>query len=342
MNWFKENKFLGGLLVVTLILSGLIIFLGLQVSGNVDETLAEVEQHKSDKQAARQLNPFPSAENVEEKLNNVKKMVAQAESAQSKFLAFRPKSIDNIAVGSFADRLKNADANVRAVFEENNVRLSEKSYLGFEEYKGKAPIESVTGILAYEVGAIESLFIELAKAGITEVQNFRRDKLAEETAAPEPTGRRSRRPARGSRNRAKQSAGIEIAKKLPMSLTIEGSEKSIRAALEAIANSDEYFFEARVGRIQNPAAVPNSSGVAVKKKAVASPVVADDSGFGVVDSGFGAIAGDDADDAGVAIEEVATVSEKILHRVAGGQNVSVFLKLDLLLFSDEKIFPAIK
>lgn len=329
MNWFKENKFLGGLLIVTLILAGLIIFVGLNTSSSAAAALADAEQHKTDKSDATKLDPFPTEENVSEKKKSVKAMIAQAEAAQSKFLAFRPESLDNITVSTFADRLKNADANVRALYDEKNVRLSEKAYLGFEDYKGAAPIESATGILAFELAAIEWLFIELANSGVNEVTNFRRDQLAEEKSAPEPTRRGS------SSRRKKSSAGLQVAKKLPMSLTFKGSEKSVRDALQAIGNSDQFFFETRASRVQNPAPVPTSSGIAVRKAPVEVEAPAEDDGFGVVEDD-----GEDAADAPAA--DPGLVSEKILHRVAGGEDVSVFVKLDLLLFDDETNFPAIK
>ena len=109
-----------------------------------------------------------------------------------------------------------------------------------------------------------------------------------------------------------------------MELTIEGSEESIRQAIQAIANSQEFFFETRLFRIKNTAPVPTSQGI---KRATVEKVP-DNDDFGVVE--------DDS------AEEASTFSTQILQRVAGGNDVTAFIRLDLLLFDDSLKFPAIK
>lgn len=332
MNWFKENKFLGGLLVINVVTAAIIIFLGMKTGSSKEAKLAEVDRHLSDKSGAKKLNPYPTPENVKAKKENLKAMIVKAEAARSKVISFRPESLENISVSSFADRLQNADAGVRTLFESNNVSLSEDAYLGFESYKGQAPIESATGVLAYELAAIEWLFTELGQSGITAVSNFSRDELAIEKAAPVASKSKKKSSSRKSKGKksSKGSSGpalVTVAEKLPMSLTFKGPESSVREAIQRIANSDKFFFEARVPRVKNPALVPSSSGVPIKKSVQVAAPVANDGGFGAVESA--APASSDA-------------SQQILHRVAGGEDVSVFLKLDLLLFSEEQTFPEIK
>ena len=335
MNWFKENKFLGGLLTVNLIIAAFIIYLGMKTGGKKEADLAEVDQHLIEKASAKKLDPFPTPENVDAKNDSLKAMIAKASAAQVKALSFSPESIEKITVSSFADRLKNADSSVRGMFADKNIRLADEAYLGFEKYKGAAPIEAATGILAFELAGIEWLFSELADAGITEVTNFTRDELAIEKAAPVSSGKKRRKTKKKPSRSKKRSSGpslpmVDVAEKLPMSLTFKGSEDSVRKALQGIANSDKHFFQTRVFRVQNPAPTPSSSGVAIKRAPVVEKVEED--------GGFGPVAGDDQEAA-----DAAPIGPKqILHRVAGGEDVSVFLKLDLLLFSNEQSFPEIK
>jgi cell division protein FtsL len=42
MSWFKENKFLGGLLVVTVLLAAIIIFLGMKAGTSLEEVQQQV------------------------------------------------------------------------------------------------------------------------------------------------------------------------------------------------------------------------------------------------------------------------------------------------------------
>ncbi|MGJ8697160.1 MAG: Amuc_1100 family pilus-like protein [Verrucomicrobiaceae bacterium] len=343
MNWFKENKFLGGLIVVTAILAGLIIFLGVSTAGKRDEAVTKVEERKTSIKQKKSLDPYPTIENVSSKKNNLKEVVSKAEEMQAKFLSFRPESLDKIAANTFSDRLKKSDAEVRSLFEEKRAKLPEQAYLGFEDYKGALPREDSTGVLAYELAAIDWLFRELANAGVSEVVNFRRERLPIEDGAswddskkPAPRGKKNTKPAKGKAKKAPAAIvipTIPVAKRLPIELTFEGSELAVRKAIQAIANSDQFFFDARIARVKNYSAVPSSKGI---KSAAADPVAE----VPKSSDGFGDVVEEEEP---ASVEELeAPSSTEILQRVAGGEDVSVFIRLDLLLFDETLKFPTIK
>ncbi len=328
MNWFKENKFLGGLLAVTALIAGLLVFLGFKTAASRDLVADDVAAQNDNMTEMKALDPYPTIESVAEKKANLKEVVAKAEAMQAKFLAFRPESLENITVSTFSDRLKQADTSVRAAFDEKDADMPNDAYLGFEQYKGSLPKDSATGILAYELSAIEWLFTELANAEVSKVVNFNRSVLPPEEGKKwdEKPPRRRATKGKSKRRSAPAAPTLPIAKRLPMDLTIQGSEESVRKAIEAIANSQKFFFETRIGRIKNYAPVPSSQGI---KRAKIEEVEPDDD--------FGVVEGDDP-----AEEAASTFATQILQRVAGGNDVSAYIRLDLLLFDESLKFPAIK
>ena len=346
MNWFKENTFLGVLIVVTSAFTALLIYAGLSTASKRDAIAEEVAVRKSSIKKMKSMTPYPTIESVAEKKENLKAVVARAEAMQAQFNSFRPESLENITVSTFSDRLKKSDAEVRALFVEKNVSIPEQTYLGFEQYKGSLPKNGATGVLAYELAAIDWLFREFAAAGVSKVGNFTREVLPPEEgkdwgkSGASVKGGRSSKPksrSKSSRGRSAPSKSskpslptVSVAKRLPIALTIAGPEPSIRKVIEAIANSDQFFFDARIARIKNNAGVPSSQGI--KKTAPTTDVDP------VVDDEFGVVEGDDEEP----VAEAPAGSSEVLQRVSGGNDVAAYIRLDLLLFEESLKFPAIK
>ena len=333
MNWFKENTFLGVLIVVTSAFAALLIYAGLSTASKRDAIAEEVAVRKSSIKKMKSMTPYPTIESVAEKKENLKAVVARAEAMQAQFNSFRPESLENITVSTFSDRLKKSDAEVRALFVEKNVSIPEQTYLGFEQYKGSLPKNGATGVLAYELAAIDWLFREFAAAGVSKVGNFTREVLPPEegkSSKPKSRSKSSRGRSAPSKSSKPSLPTVSVAKRLPIALTIAGPEPSIRKVIEAIANSDQFFFDARIARIKNNAGVPSSQGI--KKAAPTTDVDP------VVDDEFGVVEGDDEEP----VAEAPAGSSEVLQRVSGGNDVAAYIRLDLLLFEESLKFPAIK
>lgn len=334
MTWFKENKFLGGLIVVTGLLAALIIYLGLQFSSSLEETLQEVEAAEKKDKDNRTLDPFPTPENAEAKKDSLKVLLEDARKMQEIVLAYRPESVENIPLTEFSAGLSKSVEEIKGLFDDENA-LPERFNLGFETYAGGPPKENATGVLNYQREAFDWMFRELNTAGIKRVVNLHREKLPAESGVDwnddvamktfnNPRGSRAKaRPKKGSsrgRRAPKPEVLPEIAHRMPFELTFQGPEAAVRRFLENVANSDKYFVEARIARIKNEAPVPE------KKKAKATK--SDDS------AAFGPIEGDEP--------EGDAPASQILDRVSGGENLTVFLRAEVLLFKDGQKFPELK
>ena len=330
MNWFKENKFLGGLIVITVILAGVIISLGMKLQETLDEKISEVETEENTLKEMKGLNPYPTPESAKAKTDSLKALIGDANKMQAQFLTFKPESTAPIPVNEFSALLKDTDARVRELFE-GKITLPETFYLGFEDYKSELPRPEATGELAYELRAIEWLMGQLAAANATDVGGIVRHEIPSEkgeswggAAAPARGGRASR----GRSAAARRGPSLpKIANRMPIELLFRGPESALRDVLTAMADSDQYFFDLRIARIKNESPIPTKP-----RGAVAASADAPKS-----DEGFGNLDGGEAEE-----ETPVAARTKILDRIAGGDDITAYLRADLLLFSDGQQFPATK
>ncbi len=336
MSWFKENKFLGVLLIITSICAICLTFLGFKQKAKKEELLSQIESEKASISKMSGMDPYPSPENVIEKRRNLKKVVNKATQAQEAIIAFAPLVIENISVNAFTELFDKTEASIKELYQDK-VSVPEAFHLGFERYKGEPPLESATGILAYQMGAFDWLFREIESAGISEISNFVRTELApergEDWSGPELTRQQKKNARRANKGNRRGNSSVEIAHKLPFEITFSGREESVRQVLSSIANSDQYYFVTRALRISNPGKAPSNQALSFAKPRSFDDEIEEASGlFDEVET---------VEEASEEEEEIVQGS-RILQRVAGGENLKVYLHVDLLLFNKELKFPEIK
>lgn len=357
----KENKFLIGLGAITVATSGGLIFWGLGAGSDLETLQGEIATKKSALQRMEGLDPYPTPAAAKEKADNLAAVLTKARDARQKLLAFNPESIDDIPASEFSEKLKASVARVKALFP-GEKDLPKEFTLGFESYAQYLPPEEATGELAFQLEALEYLFTQLAEAGGKEVVNLHRPKLPMEEgedwpgAAPKKGARPSsggRRPStvgpRGRGGRAGAEVLPDVAHRLPVEVTFKASEETTRDFLNRLGNSDQYFFEVRLGRVENPAPIPSGE----KSSGGSANRASDDGGIVVEGADDGGIVVEGADDGGIVVEggaeptadplpEEPTSSEKIFTKISGNETLDVFLKLDLLIFMEDKEFPETK
>jgi len=339
MTWIKENKFLAGLLGITLLIAAILIFLGMKSSKSLEEVQAEIAAKQSSLERMKKLDPYPTDESAKAKEDSLKTVLAKANEVREKLLAFRPESLDNVPGKTFSENLSVTVDKVKQLFPGEEA-LPNNFHLGFESYTGSLPKEEATGVLTYQLGAMEYLFEELAAAGATEIRNLYRAKLPPENGdswpneakgKPKRGGRRTSSSSRNNKGPRKPVVTFEkhpyIAHRLPIEVVFKGPELVVRQVLTNLGNSDEYFFDVRAGRVLNPSPIPTAG----KSASAAKPKEND---FG----GPFEIEGDEtsSDDTGSAS------SVKVLEKISGGDELITYLRADLLLFLNEQKFPELK
>jgi hypothetical protein len=354
----KENKFLIGLGALTVAASGGLIFWGLGAGSDLETLQGEIATKKSALQKMEGLDPYPTPEAAKEKAENLAAVLTKARDARQKLLAFNPESVDDIPASEFSEKLKASVARVKALFP-GEKDLPKEFTLGFESYAQYLPPEEATGELAFQLEALEYLFTQLNEAGGKEVVNLHRPKLPMEEGEdwPGAAPKKGARPGSGSRrpsttsSRGRGGAAVlpDVAHRLPVEVTFRATEETTRDFLNRLGNSDKYFFEVRLGRVENPAPIPSGE----KSSGGSASRSSDDGGIVVEGADDGGIVVEGADDGGIVVEggaepatdplpEEPTSSEKIFTKISGNETLDVFLKLDLLIFMEDKAFPETK
>jgi hypothetical protein len=332
MTWFKENKFLAGLITITVLLAALIIFFGLKAGSSSAEVQKQGAAKEASVNKAKSLNPFPNPDNAKAKEESLKLVIVKANEAREMLLAFRPEKMENIPGKDFSANLTSTVDRVKSLYTLEKA-IPSGFNLGFETYSGSLPREEATGVLSYQLGALEYLLTQLAESGVKKVVNLYREKLPAEAGEKwpgEPGAKRvvvkRKRPVPGVPAPPKFDTNTpSIAHRMPVELTFRAPEPAVREFLTRIANSEQYFFETRIVRILNPSPIPSAG------KAASAPKPKSDFGDGPI-----VIEGDEPAE-GEPVESV-----KILDKVSGGDELVVFLRADLLLFTEKETLPELK
>jgi hypothetical protein len=332
MSWFKENKFLGGLLTITILLAAVIIFLGMKAGTSLEEVQQQVAAKEATVKKDKSLNPYPIRENAEAKEKSLKDVIAKANEVREKLLAFRPEKMEDISGKDFAAKLTETVEKVTALFPGEKA-IPNGFHLGFQKYRGSLPRPEATGILNYQLDAIEYLMTEASGAGVKQIESLVREPLPQEEGYGWPGTREAKKEPRKTRPAKRDPNEVRppkfeklptIARRMPVELTFKAPEPVVREFLKRICNSDQYFYEIRLARVLNPASIPSAGKAASTEKK-------SEGAFGDVE-----IVGDEP------AEDEPVESVKILDKVSGGEELIVYLRADLLLFIEEENLPELK
>jgi hypothetical protein len=337
MSWFKENKFLGGLLVVTVLLAASIIYLGMKAGTSLEDVQQQVATKEADLKADQSLNPYPNAENAKAKEASLKEVLSKGKEAQDKLLAFVPEKTESISGKNFATKLTDTVGRVTGLFPGEKA-IPSGFYLGFEKYRGSQPEAEAIGVLNYQLDAMEYLLTQASEAGVKQVENLVRESLPQEGGYGWPGTKNAKRQSRGSVRAKRPAPGAvrppkfeklpTVAYRMPVEFTFKAPEPVVRDFFKRIGNSDEYFFETRIARVLNPASIPSAG------KAASSEKKSGGAGAGA----FGNIEIEGEETA----EDEPVESVKVLDKVSGGEELTVYLRADLLLFIEEENLPELK
>ena len=307
----------GGTLVGALLL----LVVGIQGSKRYDQAKEAFDAAATEASGFEQLALYPKPENRDGKRKALDQYRRSVESIQSAFAPYRPQEIKNVSPQEFTDRLLAANTEVRKAFGDVGATVPETFFLGFEKYKTTLAPEKTTGILDYQLGAIKSLMLALAKAKPSELKNFSRPSLLEEEG------------------QAFTAAASAVARPFPVEISFRGTEKAVGQFISSIAKPDESFLVVRSLRITNEKKDPPRASDA---KFEAPPEAAPAAGGDALSGGFVLPSETPATGQAAAAPEAAAKTadtSRILSQVLGDEQVQVFLRLDILQFLPSKKLP---
>lgn len=325
MNWIKDNKFIAALGGGTLVGAILLFFVGSHFSTTYDQAKEAYDLAAEEAAGFVKLPLYPKPENKAAKRKALDEYRRSLESLQTSFEPFRPKEIKNITPQEFTTRLLAANAETRKAFEEAGTTVPEAFFVGFEGYKASLAPQNITGVLDYQLTAIKSLLVDLAKAKPTELKNLHRPALPEEEGKAFTPG-----PA-------------DVARAFPLELTFTGREEAMRQAFTAISKIDNQYMVIRSIRISNlkkdpPKASDAKFDTPTAAAATGGPADAFGGGF-VLPGDEPAAPSAAATEAAAPAAPKAADSSRILSQVLGDEEVQVFIRLDILQFLPAKKLP---
>lgn len=330
MSWIKDNKFAVGLGGGTLVGAILLYLVGAKGASRYEKASEDFVAASGEVAGILKLQLAPTPENRDGKSKALDEYRKSVESLQTAFEGFRPKDLKNVPPQEFTDHLKAVNDEVRKAFDDSGTKVPDPFFCGFEKYKTSVASGNTTGILNYQLDGIKGLMLALAKSGATELKNLYRPALLEEDGKEFNPGE------------------ADVARALPLELTFSGPEKSVRAFLSSVVKPEGQFVVVRSIRVTNAKKDPPRTADAKFERPSAKPAAAA-AAENVFGGGF-VLPGEEpkADDKKPATAPTPAPapaapaggdSNRILSQVLGNEDVTVFLRLDLMQFLPAKKLP---
>lgn len=236
-----------------------------------------------------------------------------------------------IAPAAFAKNLSNTQDAIKATYAERGIELPENWYVGFEKYTTMPAPRAATGVLNYQLGALQWLHELLAKHEPEALTNLYRKPVSEEVST------------KADKKKPAQKALKEDAyRALPMQLTFIADEANVRAFLNELVKSNQYLFAVDTIKLQE--VVPEIDEEDEEETEEAEEVnsgidEAFDNFFDQEDSG----AEEEGEEIAAIVEDVSSFdsNEKLFEQVLGQEQVACFIDLNLVYLPSELVLPEI-
>lgn len=317
---FQENKFPIVLGAVTAVAAGGLIFWGLKNGGRYNEAESSFQSAESEMLNLTREPIKPTDDNRRSKRSALRDYAGDVARLQERFDPYRRPQPPNVEPGAFVDALLAASERLDGQFGEHGVTTPDPFFLGMGRYTTQQPGRGNTGLLNFALGAFEELFAKLAAAAPSELLNVSWGGLPDE--------------------------GNGIFRRHALEITFRGSEESLREFLGSLDDSEDYYYQVRVMRVQNVRDTAPNAGDARFQQAAAEVEEPDDIFGGGFD--FGETEdeaeeepnGEEGGEADAPAAEPADSGE-ILKQVLGSEEIQVFLKIDVLQFLEPREIPEV-
>jgi hypothetical protein len=296
-----------------------------QSSSKYDAAKEQFDGVKTQIESMESLPLYPTEENLEAKKVSLELYKKSSADLQSKLLTYRPLEIKNVEPQEFTDNLKKATASAKAAYAKNGLsadssrnNLPNSFFLGFETYSGALAQRDATGLLNYQLGALTELNLSLAAANPERLINIHRPAFPEES------------------NEKYVATTGNVLRSLPVELIFSGSEQTLRAFVNSIIASKNYYYVIKTLRITNQKQIaPKAQDAEFKQETLEEPT---STGSEELPSPE-----DFAVGAEKKVEPAPKLTEKqtgqILKQVLGQEKINVFMRINIELFDANVKIP---
>ena len=191
MSWIQENKFVAGLIGVTAVVGGAILYFGGSQGSSLSEKMESYEGLKAKYANLEKSNPYPNRENLKGREKNIKEYQQSIKDVTQALEAYRPDELAKMTPEEFGDARVAMRNTLREAFKGAGTKLPVETDFGFEKYSKSSAKSVATPQLNYQLGATEWLLTKLAEVKPSALVNMSRVSLPIEggqaVPAPEPT-----------------------------------------------------------------------------------------------------------------------------------------------------------
>ena len=249
MNWFRQNRALGTLLIVfgsCAVFAGILLYW--RWAGWSDARQA-FDQAATERSRLEHLDPFPNDTNY----RKLQGYLDRYNAALDKFKDELKKDVvpaAPLAPNEFQSRLRQAAVATLNRAQTNNVKLPDKFELGFDEFTTSLPDTTVAPLLGQELSQVQMLINILLDAKVDSVTSFHRAPLPQEHPAssiptPSPAAKRTAAATKTS------TPTPTLVQRNVVDLTFKASPAAARKVLNEIANSTGQLFIIRTLYVHN-------------------------------------------------------------------------------------------
>jgi len=249
MNWFRQNRALATLLVVSgicTLLAGIFLYWRWAAWREARETF---DQASAERNRLEHLDPFPNSANYRKLQGYLDRYSSALDKFKEKLKAGMVP-VAPLAPNEFQSRLRQVVVATANRAQTNNVKLPDKFELGFDEFAMALPGTAVTPLLGQELSQIQMLVNILLDAKVDSLTSFHRPPLPEEHTAlssqtPPPIAARP-----GAVATTAAPAPILLQRNV-VDLTFKATPAAARKVLNEIANSTGQLFIIRTLYVHN-------------------------------------------------------------------------------------------
>ena len=249
MNWFRQNRALGTLLIV---FGSCAVFAGILLYwrwANWSDARQAFDQAATERSRLEHLDPFPNDTNY----RKLQGYLDRYNTALDKFkdeLKNEVVPASPLAPNEFQSRLRQATVATLSRAQTNNVKLPDKFELGFDEFATSLPDTTVAPLLGQELSQVQMLINILLDAKVDSVTSFHRAPLPQEHPAssiptPSPAAKRTAAATKTS------TPTPTLVQRNVVDLTFKASPAAARKVLNEIANFTGQLFIIRTLYVHN-------------------------------------------------------------------------------------------
>ena len=248
MNWFKQNKFLGGFIACMVVGVGALGFLLFQAQSQYAEARTDYEMKVGELNRLEGMKPYPESANLKQ-VEEQKTLHVAAIDALHKNVAAAQIPLEPLAREQFQDKLREAVTRITAKAKDGGLALPPMFYVGMEKYQNEPPLPEAAPALGRQLKALEFIITKMVDEGIAGISKFERETLPEEEGKGKKEKEAPSKPGAAAGKAEKSSKNLVAYHSVQIEFTAEQSR--FRSFLNTIVSEKSQFYVPRLVVVKN-------------------------------------------------------------------------------------------